>query len=261
MSNQEFLNQYGPVALVTGASSGIGESFAELLAAKGFDLVLVARRAQRLEELGARLKAKHGTAVTVCAIDLGAATAAQQMLEATATLDIGLVVSNAGFGFKGQYASGDLHEMTEVMMVNCHTPMQLTHGFVPRLLKRGKGSIILTSSVEGLLGCPYSTVYSASKGFLKNLGEGLWGELTPEGIDVLTLCPGATDTEAPRKQGIDPSTMQNLQSPQEVAQLALDNIKNGPVFIPSAHYRGLFEHLLTMPRRDALSAMAKSMKK
>ncbi len=261
MSDDGFFDRYGPTALVTGASSGIGKAFAELLAATGFDLVLVARRVQRLDELAAHLKKECGIGVKVCQIDLAETTAAQQILDATAALDIGLVISNAGFGFKGAYASGDPKKMTDVVMVNCHTPMLLAHGFVSRLRARKKGGIIFTSSVEGLIGGPYSTVYAASKSFLNNLGEGLWGELRPEGIDVLTLCPGATDTEAPRLQGIDPAKLQNVMSPVEVAKLALENIQNGPTYIPSAHYKASFDHLLSMPRRDALLAMARAMKK
>ena len=260
----EFLSirdQYGPVALVTGASSGIGKSFAELLAAKGLDLVLVARRVQRLDELAARLEKESKVKVRVCQTDLADVMAAQHILDATASLDIGLVISNAGFGFKGDYASGDPNVMTEMLRVNCNTPMLLTHGFVPRLRKRGKGGIVLTSSVEGLIGCPFSAAYAASKAFVKSLGEGLWGELTPEGIDVLTLCPGATDTEAPRLQGIDPATLQNVMSPDEVARLTLENLQNGPTYIPSEHYRASFERLLSMPRRDALTVMARSIRK
>lgn len=261
MSKNEFLDQYGPVALITGASSGIGKSFAALLAKKGFDLVLVARRVERLDELAAQLQKDCSVNVKVCQIDLSAIDAAQQMLDATASLDIGLVISNAGFGFKGGYANGDPKVMTEMLMVNCNTPMLLAHGFVPRLRERKKGGIIFTSSVEGFIGCPYSTAYAASKGLLNSLGEGLWAELQPEGIDVLTLCPGATDTEAPRSQGIDPATLKNIMSPDDVAKLALENIQNGPTYIPSEHYRASFAHLLAMPRRDALQAMAKSMKK
>lgn len=261
MNKNEFIDHYGPVALITGASSGIGKSFAELLAAKGFDLVLVARRVQRLDELASQLKKQHGIDVKVCQIDLADVTAAQQILDATTSLDIGLVISNAGFGFKSAYADGDPKVMNEMLMVNCNTPMQLAHGFVPRLKKRNKGGIIFTSSVEGLIGCPYSTAYAASKALVNSLGEGLWAELSPENIHVLTLCPGATDTEAPRLQGIDPATLQNVMSPDEVAKLALENIQNGPVYIPSAHYKASFERLLSMPRRDALLAMARSMKK
>lgn len=261
MSNDDFADRYGPAALVTGASSGIGRSFAELLASKGLDLVVVARRALRLQELAARLEPQYGVKVTVFEADLSEPTAAQQILDASASVDIGLLVSNAGFGMKGAYDCGDPKAMAEMLMVNCNTPMLLAHGFVPRLRKRGSGGILFTSSVEGLLGCPYSTAYSASKGFMNSLGEGLWGELTPEGISVLTLCPGATDTEAPRLQGIDPAMLRNVMSPDEVAKRALENLDNGPVYIPSEHYRASFDQLLSMPRRDALTAMAKSLKK
>ena len=104
-------------------------------------------------------------------------------------------------------------------------------------------------------------IAEVSRSLVKTLGEGLWGELTPDGIDVLTLCPGATDTEAAAKQGIDPSTLRNVMSPDDVARLALDNLKNGPTYIPSEHYRASFDHLLALPRREALLMMAKSMKR
>jgi hypothetical protein len=176
-------------------------------------------------------------------------------------VNVGLVISNAGFGLKGQHALNDSKAMTDMLMVNCNTPMLLAHGFIPRLRKRRKGGIIFTSSVEALIGCPFSTAYSASKAFVNGLGEGLWGELTPEGIDVLTICPGATDTEAPGLQGIDVATLHNVMSPDEVARLALANMDNGPVYICSEHYKASFERLRSMPRREALMAMARSMKK
>src|SRR3546814_6118734 len=93
-----------------------------------------------------------------------------------------------------------------------------------------------------------SDLYSASKAFVNNLGEGLWAELTPQGIDVLTLCPGATDTEAPARQGIDPATLHNIMSPDDVARLALDNLRNGPVYVSSEHYRAVFERLREIGR-------------
>lgn len=261
MIRSDFIDRYGSTAVVTGASSGIGKSFAELLAAQGFHLVLVARRVKRLQELADQLMRQHGVKVTICEIDLADSNAAQQLLDATASLDVGLLISNAGFGFKGAYAEGNPEIMSDMLMVNCLAPMLLARGFAARLLRRGKGGIILTSSVEGLIGCPFSTAYAASKAFVKSLGEGLWGELKSEGVDVLTLCPGATDTEAPRLQGIDPSTLQNLMSADAVARLTLENIQNGPTYIPSEYYQASFEKLLSMPRADALLAMARSMKK
>lgn len=261
MSKTEFKDRYGPAALVTGASSGIGQAFAEALAARGFDLVLVARRLDRLEALAARLAADHGVSALPLQIDLAEASAAARMLEATAALDVGLVVSNAGFGLKGEHAANDPQAMAEMLMVNCNVPMQLAHGFIPRLRQRGRGGIILVSSIEGLMGCPYSTAYSASKALVIALGEGLWAELQPEGIDVLTLCPGATESEAAGKQGIDIATLQNVMPAREVAELTLDNVRGGPTFFSSAYYKGNFDKLLALPRRDALIAMARGMKR
>ncbi|TCM20906.1 hypothetical protein EDF56_102570 [Novosphingobium sp. PhB165] len=256
----DFKERYGPVALVTGASSGIGAAFAEALAARGLNLVLVARRVDRLQELAGRLERDHGVGVEVCPVDLARPDAAERMLSATAALDVGLVVSNAGFGMKGDHADNDPLAMAEMLQVNCNVPMQLTRGFAPRLRERGRGGFILTSSVEGLIGCPYSAAYSATKALVKSLGEALWAELQPDGIDVLTVCPGATESEAAARAGVDPATLRNVMKAEDVAELALDNIRNGPTFVSSEHYRATFDKLLSMPRRDALMAMAAGMK-
>ena len=261
MGTNDFIDRYGPVALITGASSGIGRSFAELLAAKGLDLVLAARRLDRLHQLAARLSTAHGINVRVLQADLSQDSTPQDILNFTANVDVGLLVSNAGFGLKGRFDSGDPTVLTDMLMVNCNAPMILARGFVPRLLARRKGGILLTSSVEGLIGIPFSAAYAATKGFVNSLGEGLWGELAPEGIDVLTLCPGATDTEAPRLQGVDPATLQHVMTPDEVAARAIDNLRNGPVYVASDHYGASFQRLLALPRRDAVAAIARSMKK
>jgi len=118
-STSEFTEHYGPVALVTGASSGIGKSFAESLAAQGFDLVLVARRLERLEALADELRSAHDINVNVHRVDLADGGAAHQILDVTSLLDVGLVVSNAGTGDKGRFESGDAGVMTETLMVNC----------------------------------------------------------------------------------------------------------------------------------------------
>jgi short-subunit dehydrogenase len=256
----DFSERYGPVALVTGASSGIGRAFAQVLAARGLDVMLLARRVDRLETLAAQLEGEHGVRAIVCPVDLTKPDAASTILDAAAGLDVGLVVSNAGFGLKGEHAANDPQAIADMIAVNCITPALLTRGFIPRLRARGKGGVILTGSVEGLIGCPYSAAYSASKGFVTNLGEALWAELSPEGIDVLTILPGATATEAAGLQGIDISRLQNVMSPDDVARLALDALADGPTLITSEHYRAVFDHLLAMPRHDALVAMARSMK-
>ena len=255
-----FKGDYGPVALVTGASSGIGVGFAEELASRGLDLVLAARRVDRMQALKDRLEAEYGVSVRVVVSDLTEAEAPAALAAAVADLEVGLVVSNAGFGAKGYFESIDSDLMAEMLAVNCHVPMQLAHAFLPALKARGKGGLVLTSSVEGLMGGPYSTAYAATKALVIALGEGLWGELQGTGVDVLTLTPGATESEAAAKQGFDPSKMQNVQSARECARLTLDNLANGPTYCPNDHYRAMFEQMLAMPRKQALLAMARGMK-
>ena len=261
MDNTAFKHRYGPVALVTGASSGIGYQFAVQLARAGLDLVLVARRVERLEKLAAELREAAAVTVTVCAADLSNTDAIDSIQNTCAGVDIGLLVSNAGFGLKGDHHLNDPQTMTRMLNVNCHAPMQLSHRFIPQLVERGRGGIIITSSVEGLMGFPFSAPYAASKAFTNSLAEGLWGELSPQGIDVLALCPGSTDTEAHALQGIDQSKLEGMMSAEEVAGLALENIQNGPVYISGEQNQELFSAVTAMPRRDALLLMAQNMKK
>ena len=255
-----FRARYGPVALVTGASSGIGVGFAEELAARGFDLVLAARRVDAMLAHKRRIEAAYGVEVRTIGSDLTRSDAPAALLAACADLDIGLVVSNAGFGAKGHFEKIDAGLMADMLMVNCHAPMQLAHGFLPGLKARGQGGIVFTASVEGLMGGPFSTAYAATKALVIALGEGLWGELQGSGVDVLTLTPGATESEAAAKQGFDPSKMTNVQNARECAALTLDNMANGPTYCPNDHYRALFEKMLAMPRKQALLAMAQGMR-
>jgi len=257
----DFTDRYGPVAVVTGASSGIGYAFAEELASRGLDLVVTARRLDRLEELAGRLARQHGTEVTPYQADLADPAAPRQLVEFIAAMDIGLVVSNAGVGLRrAPHEAHDAAVLTELLMLNCHAPSALAHGFIPRLRARGNGGIVFTSSVEGALGGPYSAAYSSSKAMVTALGEALWGELAGSGVDVLTLCPGKTVSEAAVKQGFDPSMLDDAMPAREVARLALDHITDGPTYISSAHYAAMIERMSAIPRRQALLASAAAMK-
>lgn len=260
MKLEEFRETYGPVALVTGASSGIGLAFAEELAARGFDLVLTARRTDRLEALASRLHSARGVRARVLGADLTDPGAPARLLAQTEGIDIGLVISNAGFNIKGAFESKEASAMAKMLTVNCHAPMQLAHGFIPRLKARGKGGIVFTASVEGLIGCPYSTAYSATKALVVSLCEGLWAELRGHGIEVLASCPGATESEAMENSDLPASIKQNVQPARECAQLSLDNIGNGPRYIPNAHYRALFEQLTAGPRAETLIGMEQNMR-
>lgn len=256
----DFKQRYGPVALVTGASSGIGWGFAEELAERGCDLVLVARRTDRLEQLAERLERLHGTRSTICDADLSQPDAPAHLHQLMAGRDIGLVVSNAGFSVRGVHESLDGDELTEMLTVNCHAPLHLARLFMPGLKARGRGGLIMVSSIEALLGCPMSAAYSAMKALVLHLGEALYAEAAGSGVDVLTCCPGATDTEAGIRAGVDMSKIQNVQQPRDVAVSTLDNLANGPVHFPNAAFKAQFDQLLALPRRDALLAMAQAMK-
>lgn len=260
MHAYDFLKRYGPTALVTGASSGIGEAFAILLARGGFDLVLTARRSDRLETLAARLRDHEGVNVSICPVDLSGTNAIETIAAACEDQDIGLLISNAGFGMKGAHQQNDPITLRNMLNVNCVAPMLLSQHFIPKLVNRGRGGIIITSSVESLMGFPYSASYAASKAFASSLGEGLWGEMQPLGIDVLALCPGSTDTETHALQGIDSSKLEGMMSAEAVAREALENIQNGPVFISGAANREMFSAVTAMPRHEALLMMAENMK-
>jgi uncharacterized protein len=256
----EFKERYGPVALITGASSGIGWGFAEELATRGFDLILVARRTERLEHLAEQLERQHGTKSSICDGDLSQPSTPMELHQLLAGRDIGLVVSNAGFSVRGPHESLNPDELTEMLTVNCHAPLHLARLFLPALKARGKGGFILVSSIEALMGCPMSAAYAAMKALVLHLAEGLYAEAAGSGVDILACCPGATNTEAGQRAGVDMSQLSNVQQPRDLAVLTLDNLAGGPAFFPNAAYKAQFDQLLAMPRKDALLAMASAMK-
>jgi hypothetical protein len=210
--------------------------------------------------LAARLRLQHGVDVEVVVADLSDPAAPAQLAAATTGKDIGLVVSNAGFSVRGYHESLDPGELTEMLTVDCHAPLHLAHRFLPGLKARGKGGFLMVSSIEALMGCPFSAAYAAMKALVLHLGEGLYAEAAGSGIDILTCCPGATDTEAGVRAGIDMSKIANVQAPRELARLTLDNLANGPTYFPNAHYKAQFDAMLAMPRPEALVVMAQGMK-
>lgn len=258
---ESFASRYGPWALVTGASSGIGEQFTRQLAARGLNLVITARRADLLEHLAAELRDGHGVQVHVLALDLSHQDFLSPLMRACAEKHIGLVVSNAGFGLKGEHHQLDPTRLTAMLNVNCHAPMLLAHAFAPKLIARGRGGLLFTGSIEGFIAFPWSTGYAATKAFVMALGEGLWGELRTRGVDVMVLAPGSTDTDAPKLQGIDRSQLIGLISPQAVARQALDQLGQRPVLITGRVSRLLIGTLRALPRRLAVQLAGKGIKR
>lgn len=245
----DFVRRFGPAALVTGASSGIGEQFARQLAARGLHLVVTARRKERLDALADELRGAHGVRVTAVAADLAHADFLAPVTAACADEDIGLVVSNAGFGLKGPLHAADPEQLRAMLHVNCLAPTLLARAFAPGLLARGRGGLLFTGSIEGFIAFPWSTAYSASKAYVTFLGEGLAEELRARGIAVLVLAPGSTDTDAPRLQGIDRSQLVGLMSPADVARQALDQLGRRPIVITGWMNRVMIGVLTRVPRR------------
>lgn len=230
----DFAARYGPWAVITGASSGIGEHMARRLSAAGLNVVVCARRLELLDALAEELRAAHGTEVRCVAVDLADPKSSDAIAKATAALDVGLLICNAGFGLKGLHHEQDPARLEDMVAVNSLSPMHLARLFTPRLVSRGRGGIVLTSSIEGFFGYPWSAAYAASKAFTMGLGESLWGELRPAGVDVLVVAPGATDTDALALQGIEAARLQGLMSPAEVAERALAQLGRRPLAVIGA---------------------------
>jgi short-subunit dehydrogenase len=256
----DFARRFGPWALITGASSGIGEHFARALAERKLDLVITARRASLLEALAAELRQAHGVRIEVVAADLSRQDFLAPLMKACADKDIGLLVSNAGFGLKGEHQLLDAAELTAMLNVNCHAPMLLAHALAPKMIARGRGGLLFTGSIEGFLGFPWSSAYAATKAFLMILGEGLWGELESRGVDVMVVSPGATDTDAPTLQGIDKQKLRGLMPPSLVVAQALAQLGNKTVFIPGWTNRLLVGLLRSLPRRLGVRAAGKGIR-
>lgn len=200
-----FRERFGGAALITGASAGIGAAFASHLAAAGMDLILVARRRERLDALGAALADKHRIRAEAIDVDLTAPGATGELVrraEATG-LDVGMLVCSAGFGAYGAFAEGDAATDARMVDLNCRVVVEHCHAFLPGMVKRGKGGVILVASTAAYQPCPYWATYGATKAFNLMLGEALWAELAPRGIDVLALSPGYTKTEFQEAANID----------------------------------------------------------
>lgn len=186
----------GRWALVTGASSGFGVEFAKLLAERNANLVLVARRTERMDQLAEELHRRHSVQVVVIGMDLSLAGASAELKSHLDSRGIGIdvVVNNAGFGIYGGFLDQPLPKITEMMRLNMVTVTELTHIFGRDMAKRGGGHILLVASLLGYQAVPGYAAYAASKAYLLLLGEALHRELEPHGVCVTTLCPGLSAT-------------------------------------------------------------------
>lgn len=190
MSETRLARCYGAWAVVTGASDGIGRAFARTLAEAGLNLVLVARRAEALESLRQEIQTDWNVEAVVLAADLARPEALDALAARTSDLDVGLLVAAAGFGTSGRFIDAELAEELEMIDVNCRAVAALAHHFGGRLARRGRGGIVLLSSLVAFQGAPRAANYAATKAYVQSLAEGLRLELAPAGVDVIASAPG-----------------------------------------------------------------------
>ena len=248
-------DRYGPWALVTGGSEGVGAAFAHELAKAGINQVLLARREGPLNDTAAQIRDTHGVEVRTLSTDISAIDLLDRVRAVTDDLEVGTLISNIGglFG-SGPYLTVDLEDVRKTLRAMPLAHATLSHHFGQRMLARGRGGIILVGSLAGSAGGATRVMYSAGKAFAQSLAEGLWAETVGQGLHVAYLVVGSTDTPARAREAGPVTPGQEVDDPFDIARFALDNIANGPVLVPPRLVEG-FEMLASMPRRQAAETM------
>ena len=249
----KFRQSYGPWGVVAGASEGLGAAYAEALAGRGLNLLLVARRLELLDQLATRLNEKYAIQVRTQALDLSRPEAAGQIARETEALEIGLLVYNAAYSAVGPFFNHSLDDHLREVDTNIRTPLELVNAFGKRMLAAGHGGILLMSSLSAFQGSAYISTYSASKAFNIVLAEGLWEEWRAGGVDVLACVAGAIRTpnflaSSPKHTGgIADATI----APEVVVTEALAALGHRPTVIP-----GRLNRLSSFVMRHLLSRQA-----
>jgi short-subunit dehydrogenase len=225
--------KHGPVALIAGASEGLGAAYAHALSARGWNLVLVARRMGPLGTLALDLSARYQIRVQTIACDLGKDDAAERIYQDLENKSVGCLVYNAAASHIGPFLNHSVSDHLYLAQVNMLTPLKMIHLFAPSMLEAKKGSIILMSSLAGFQGSGYLSSYGASKAFNRVLAESLWYEWKKKGVDVIACCAGATAT--PNYLRTNPSKTSwfapKPQTPARVVEACLERLGKSPSFV------------------------------
>lgn len=256
--------KYGSTALVAGASEGIGAAFATCLAAEGIDLILIARRLSPLQQLADLLGHKYNVNIKCITCDLSEESATQQIVEEVEGLEISFLVYNAALSYIGPFINNSIENHLKAASVNMLTPMSMVRYFGEKMLARGKGAIILMTSMAGLQGSGYLSVYAATKAFNRILAESLWYEWKNKGVDILACCAGATSTPGykntnPEKSGF---LTPRVLDPGEVARECFKKLGREPSFITGKGNRiaSFFMHKI-IPGKTAIKIMGDTTRK
>ena len=251
------------IALVTGASSGIGEELARLHAAKGGDVILVARREDQLNALKAEIEGEHGVAAHVIAMDLGAPDAAKALYDKVraAGLDVDVLINNAGFGGQGRFIERDLSRDLAMIDLNVQTLVSLCHLFGADMAARGAGRILNVGSTAGFMPGPLQATYFATKAFVNSFSQALDQELRPQGVTVTVLAPGYVKTEFAQVADLEGTGLvaQGGASARSVARHGYDAMRRGELITVNETMLGLMVNWVipVAPRRMVLKMVEK----
>lgn len=254
------------LAVITGASSGIGADFARVLAERGYDCVITARRQDRLDALAARLEKDCGVSATVVVADLGTPGGAGVLYEAVRALGrpVTFLVNNAGFGVYGEFVEHDPARLAQMMQLNMISLTELTHLFAKDMVAQGEGRILQVASVGAFQPSPYYAVYSATKTFVRDFSQAVRWELKGTGVTVTTVCPGLTRTEFHEvADHIKPSYMDSaFMSAREVAEIGIRAAERGRATVTAGFLNKLMEFAMKWwtPRSIATAVAGFSMR-
>ncbi|MCU1529032.1 MAG: 3-oxoacyl-[acyl-carrier protein] reductase [Frondihabitans sp.] len=249
--------------LITGASTGIGAEFAARFAARGDDLVLVARSADKLESLAAELRRAHHVNVFVVPLDLATPDATERLWTETRrlALDIDALVNNAGFATHGDLADADPARLAAQIQLNCGTLVGLTNRYAPAMRERGRGTIVNIASTAAFQPLPHMAVYGATKAFVLSFTEALWAELRTDGVRVLAVCPGATDTPFFEVAG-EAAAAGAKRTPEQLVAQALEALETTKPSIVDGFSNAFVSRVVTrlLPRRVLISVAERSVR-
>jgi uncharacterized protein len=244
-----FIDRYGPWAIVTGASSGIGAEFARQLAQRGVRPILVARRAALLETMADELRARHGVEALPVPLDLGRMDVADRLARAVGAREVGLLVANAARVLTGPVLAQEPADEVDQLLVNCAAPLLLARRFAPAMVERGHGGVIVVASTLARRPGPGMVGYGASKAWDLAFADGLAAELGRFGVDVQALLPGLTRTEGMEQRMAGHGIPRRPADPADVARASLDGLGRRTIVVPGRGNRIASALVERLPRR------------
>ena len=254
----EFRGRYGPWGVIAGAAVGLGAEWARQLAARGVDLVLIDRDAGPLAGLAESIGKEHGVQVRPVTLDLARPDLVETLRPAIAGCEVGLLVYNAALGTVASFLDLTAEHLQAMLDVNCRGPLLLAHALLPAMAERGRGGLVLMSSLSGNVGSAQLAVYAATKAFNLVLADALWAELGPRGVHVLAVQPGSTRTPGwlSSQPADDVGMGLPVSDPEQVVREAIEALGVEPVVVPGEMNRQGAEAMGRLPRRQAIELLS-----